>query len=377
MKLPHDNIDPDGLAEFSVVFSDRSLNHMSAKFRAVMHELLDRLRRTYHADSAVVIPGGGTFAMESVARQFAGGKKALVIRNGFFSYRWTQIFETGGFAAEHQALHAQQVSQEAGNPSFQPADIAMVTQRIHDMKPDVVFAPHVETASGILLNEDYLPALATATHEVGGLFVLDCVASGTLWVDMQKTGVDVLISAPQKGWSGSPATGYVMLNERAREVLESTTSSSFAMDLKKWAGISDGYADESAAGYHATMPTDTILHNLEVMREAEEIGLEVLRERQNELGTKVRQLFSEYGFTSVAAEGCQAPSVVVLNAKDAGENYVAAFKEAGLQIAAGVPLQVGEPDDYSSFRIGLFGLDKWSDVDGTVERLKDALDKLG
>jgi len=375
MTLPRKDIDPNGLVEYSVVFSDRSLNHMSAKFISAMQEFLEILRSTYNADSAAIVPGGGSYGMESVARQFANNKKTLVIRNGFFSYRWTQIIETGKITDQHKVLKAQQVGTEPGAPSFAPIDIQDATAAISEYKPDVVFTPHVETASGILISDDYIKALATATHEAGGIFVLDCVASGTLWVDMKDLGVDVLISAPQKGWSGSPAAGYVMFSERAREVMADTETSSFSLDLKKWATIADGYADGSA-GYHATMPTDTLLHNLEVMKEAQEVGLETLRDKQWELGKKVRELFASRGFTSVAAEGVEAPSVVVVNSKDANTNYVAQFKEAGLQIAGGVPLQVDEPEGFASFRIGLFGLDKWADVDASVQRLADALDKI-
>lgn len=258
---------------------------MSAKFISAMQEFLEILRSTYNADSAAIVPGGGSYGMESVARQFANDKKTLVIRNGFFSYRWTQIIETGKITDQHKVLKAQQVGTEPGAPSFAPIDIQDATAAISEYKPDVVFAPHVETASGILISDDYIKALATATHEAGGIFVLDCVASGTLWVDMKDLGVDVLISAPQKGWSGSPAAGYVMFSERAREVMADTETSSFSLDLKKWATIADGYADGSA-GYHATMPTDTLLHNLEVMKEAQEVGLEPLRDKQWELGKR-------------------------------------------------------------------------------------------
>lgn len=375
MKLPLDNVDPQGLLEYSVVFSDRSLNHMSAKFVDTMQDLLGILRTTYNAHSAAVVSGGGSFAMESVARQFANGTKTLVLRNGFFSYRWTQIIETGKLTDEHKVLKAKQVSTTPGAPSFEPMDIKDATAAIAEYRPDVVFAPHVETASGMIISDEYIAALAEATHQAGGIFVLDCVASGTLWVDMKKTGVDVLISAPQKGWSGSPAAGYVMFSEKGREALENSETSSFAMDLKKWTTIADGYVDGSA-GYHATMATDTLLHNLKLMKEAEEVGLENLRAKQEELGSKIRALFAERGFTSVAAPGCEAPSVVVVNAKDPQKNYVAAFKEVGIQIAAGAPLMVDEPEDFSAFRIGLFGLDKWADVDATVQRLAEGLAKI-
>lgn len=369
--LPRADIDPDGLLEYSVVFTDRSLNHMSKKFVTTMQDMLQILRGTYNAHSAALVSGGGSFAMEAVARQFATDKKTLIIRNGFFSYRWTQILETGRITDHSEVLKAQ----PAGAGSFAPVPVEDAVAAIKASQPDVVFAPHVETASGILLTDDYIDAIAEATHEVGGLFVLDCVASGTLWIDMKARGVDVLISAPQKGWSGTPSAGYVLFSQRARDVMEGTTTTSFAMDLKKWAGIADGYVT-GAHAYHATMPTDSILHNLEVMQEAQSIGLDELRERQIELGGKVRELFARYGYESVAAEGWQSPTVVVVNAKDAGVNYAAAFAQAGVQIAGGVPLMVDEPEGFSSFRIGLFGLDKWADVDAAVARLEKALQQV-
>lgn len=367
--LPLPEIDPDGLLEYSVVFTDRSLNHMSKKFRGVMQELLQLLRSTYGAHAAAIVPGGGSYAMESVARQFATNKKVLVVRNGQFSYRWSQIFEAGDIPAEHDVKKAV----DQGNKQFAPAAIEDVVAHIRETKPDVVFAPHVETAAGIMLNDEYIKAIGEAIHEVGGLFVLDCVASGAMWVDMQALDVDVLISAPQKGWSGSPACGYVMVSETAREVLESTQSSSFALDLKKWFGIADAYV-EGNHGYHATMPTDTIVHNLELMKKAEEYGLDTLRQRQIELGTKVRQVLADRGFVSVAAPGVEAPSVVVVNTER--RDMVPAFGDAGVQVAGGVPLMVDEPADFQSFRVGLFGLDKLGDVDGAVERFQKALDRV-
>ena len=375
MTLPRKDIDPDGLLEYSVVFTDRSVNHMSKKFVDTMQDMLQLLRETYNAHSAALVSGGGSFAMESVARQFVNDKKVLVVRNGFFSYRWSQILDTGKIAADEKVMKARLASGEGEKPAFAPAPIDEVVAEIKSYQPDVVCAPHVETASGILLDDEYIRALADATHEVGGLFILDCVASGTLWVDMDKSHVDVLISAPQKGWSGTPSAGYVMFSKHAREVMENTTTSSFSMDLKKWAAIADGYVDGSHA-YHATMPTDSIVDNLAIMKEAQEIGLDTLRDRQIELGNRIRSMFAKYGFESVAAEGWQSPTVVVVNAKDPAVNYAPAFAAEGVQIAGGVPLMVDEPEDYSSFRIGLFGLDKWSDVDGAVERLEAAVKNI-
>ncbi len=374
MKLPHSDIDPDGLLEYSVVFTDRSLNHMSARFVSVMEETLSILRSTYNAKTAVLVPGGGSYGMESVARQFAGGKRCLIVRNGQFSYRWSQILDTGQIPAEHEVLKARPAGGDV-DAGFAPAPIEEVVETIRRQRTEIVFAPHVETASGVLLTDDYMRQIAEAVHEVGGLFVLDCVASGPLWVDMDDIGVDILLSAPQKGWSGTPCAGYIMFGERARTAIEDTTSSSFALDLKKWMTICEGYA-EGKHGYHATMPTDSITHNLTLMQEAVEFGLPQLRERQIELGTKVRELLSSRGYSSVAAEGWQSPTVVVVQAERPAAEVVAAFAQAGVQVAGGVPLMVDEPEGFQTFRIGLFGLDKWADADAAAARLEAALDQV-
>jgi aspartate aminotransferase-like enzyme len=364
-------VDPDGLLEFSVVFTDRSLNHMSQSFQGVMRDLSATLKKAYGAHSCVVVPGGGTYGMEAVARQFASDKRALVLRNGWFSYRWTQIFEFGDIPAETSVLKARRVHEEDRAP-FAPAPIEEVEAHIRDWRPDILFTPHVETASGILLPDDYLRRVATAVHEVGGLFVLDCVASGALWVDMRETGVDVLISAPQKGWTGTPCAGLVMLSERARERIEQTTSSSFAMDLRKWLEIMEAY-EAGGHAYHATLPTDGLRRLRDVMAETEAVGLETLRAAQIELGRRVRALLVERDLPSVAAPGFEAPCVVVSYTSNA--DIVARFAQAGAQVAAGVPLMCDEPNDYSAFRIGLFGLDKLNDVDATIAHLEGALDQ--
>lgn len=375
MDLPRADIDPDGLLEYSVVFTDRSLNHMSARFVDVMQQTLGILCDTYGADSAVVINGGGTYAMESVARHLATGRRALVVRNGLFSYRWSQILETGSIASAVTVCTARPESDDA-QAVWSPAPIAEVVESIRTERPDVVFAPHVETAAGILLPDDYVRAIADAVHEVGGVLVLDCIASGAMWVDMRDLGVDVLISAPQKGWSGTPGVGYVMLSEKGRDAVASGTPTSFALDLNRWLAISDGYRDGSAA-YHATMPTDSIAHNLTQMIETRDRGLDDLRAAQVELGSRVRDLLAEHGLPSVAAAGFAAPSVVVVHTTDPGLRTGAGFREQGLQIAAGVPLHCGEPESFNTFRIGLFGLDKLDDVDGTVARLESALRGMG
>ncbi|MDQ0614617.1 aspartate aminotransferase-like enzyme [Microbacterium sp. W4I4] len=375
MDLPRADIDPDGLLEYSVVFTDRSLNHMSARFVDVMQQTLGILCDTYGADSAVVINGGGTYAMESVARHLATGKKALVVRNGLFSYRWSQILETGSIASAVTVCTARPDSDDS-QAVWSPAPIDEVVESIRTERPEVVFAPHVETAAGILLSDDYVRALADAVHEVGGVLVLDCIASGAMWVDMRDLGVDVLISAPQKGWSGTPGVGYVMLSEKGRDAVASGTPTSFALDLNRWLAISDGYRDGSAA-YHATMPTDSIAHNLTQMIETRDRGLDALRAAQVELGSRVRELLAARGLPSVAAAGFAAPSVVVVHTTEPALRTGARFREQGLQIAAGVPLHCGEAESFSTFRVGLFGLDKLDDVDGTVARLESALRGMG
>ncbi|WP_282092666.1 aminotransferase class V-fold PLP-dependent enzyme [Epibacterium ulvae] len=369
-----DNVDPEGLDEFSVVFTDRSLNHMSKTFQQVMLDINAMLKEVYEADAVALVPGGGTYAMEAVARQFAKGAKALVVRNGWFSYRWSQIFETGGLTASATVMKARQTGYSAPSP-FAPAPIEEVVAEIRAQKPDIVFAPHVETAAGVILPDDYVTALANAAHEVGALMVLDCIASGCAWIDMKATGVDVLISAPQKGWSASPSAGLVMLSARAEARLAETTSDSFALNLKQWRAIMQAYENGGHA-YHATMPTDALRLFRDTMLETKEYGFEKLREAQFALGDGVRALLKDKGITSVAADGFGAPGVVVSYTADAEIHNGKKFAAIGMQIAAGVPLQCDEPDDFRTFRLGLFGLDKLYDVEATIARLKTALDQV-
>ena len=371
--LPH--VDPDGLLEFSVVYTDRALNHMSRSFQGVMNDISGILKEVYHARSAVLVPGSGTFGMEAVVRQFAGGKNVLVIRNGWFSYRWTQIFEMGQIPAASTVLKARRVGSGPQAP-WTPAPITEVQAAIREKKPAVVFAPHVETASGMILPDDYLRAMSDAVHESGGLFVLDCIASGAMWVDMQATGVDVLISAPQKGWSSSPCCAMVMLSERARAAIDATTSSSFACDLKKWLQIMETYEGGGHA-YHATLPTDALTRLRDVMKETQAYGFAKVRADQEALGRKVRELFESRGLASVAAEGFKAPGVVVSYTSDPELQSSRRFVAEGLQTAAGVPLQCDEGPDFMTFRVGLFGLEKWQHVDRTVAHLAAALDRMG
>lgn len=369
------NTDPNGLLEYSVVFTDRSLNHMSKSFQGVMNDISSTLKQVYNANAVVVVPGGGTYGMEAVARQFATNKKCLIIRNGWFSFRWSQIIEMGNIASDITVMKAQPVDSDLQCPSLAPAPIDEVVARIKSEKPEMVFAPHVETASGMLLPDEYIRALAEATHSVGGLFVLDCIASGTLWVDMKDSGVDILISAPQKGWSASPCSALVMLGENARKQIDETTSSSFACDLKKWLQIMEAYENGGHA-YHATMPTDALLKFRDTMKETEAYGFDKVKQEQLGLGKKARALLTSKGFKSVAAEGFQAPGVVVSYTDDNDIHNGKKFMAEGLQIAAGVPLQCDEPEGFQTFRIGLFGLDKLHNVDRTVSHLNDALEKI-
>ncbi|MEP0960682.1 MAG: aminotransferase class V-fold PLP-dependent enzyme [Roseobacter sp.] len=369
-----ETIDPDGLEEFSVVFTDRSLNSMSAAFQRVMNDISSMLKDVYSADAVAIIPGGGTYAMEAVARQFARGADVLVVRNGWFSYRWSQIFETGGLTANTTVLKARQAGNAQPSP-FSPAPIDEVVGAIRDQKPDVVFAPHVETSAGVILPDEYIAAMATAAHEVGALMVLDCIASGCAWIDMRALGVDVLISAPQKGWSASPSAGLVMMSQQAEARLAQTQSDSFAIDLGKWHSIMKAYENGGHA-YHATMPTDALRAFRDTMLETRDYGFERLKEAQWALGTQVRALLASKGIVSVAADGFGAPGVVVSYTSDPDIQSGKKFVAEGMQIAAGVPLQCDEPEGFRTFRLGLFGLDKLYDVTGTVGRLSRVLDQV-
>ena len=368
-------IDPDGLLEFSVVYTDRALNHMSKRFQTVMNDISGVLKEVYHAPSVALVPGSGTFGMEAVARQFATGKKTLVIRNGWFSYRWTQIFDMGNIPASSTVLKARRTGDGPTAP-WAPCPIDEVVATIQKERPDVVFAPHVETAAGMILPDDYLRKMADAVHAVGGLLVLDCIASGALWVDMQATGVDLLVSAPQKGWSSSPCCAMVMLSARARAAIDGTTSTSFACDLKKWLSIMEAYENGGHA-YHATMPTDALTRLRDVMLESRDYGFEKLRSEQLNLGAEVRALFESRGIQSVAADGFKAPGVVVSYTSDPDIHNSKKFLALGLQTAAGVPLQCDEPADFRTFRVGLFGLEKLHDVARSVQHLTQALDAMG
>jgi aspartate aminotransferase-like enzyme len=371
--LPH--VDPDGLLEYSVVYTDRAVNHMSVAFQTVMTDISSTLASVYNASAVAIVPGSGTFGMEAVARQFATGEHAVVVRNGWFSYRWTQIFDAGAIPASHSVCLAQAVD-EGPTPAYAPAAIEDVVATVLDERPGVVFAPHVETASGMILPDEYIARVGAACREVDALFVLDCIASGAIWVDMQAADVDVLISAPQKGWSGPPCGALVMLGARAEERLATTTSTSFAADLKKWREIMAAYEGGDHA-YHATMPTEALRQFRDVMRETVDFGLGEVKAAQQDLGDRVRSVLADRGFANVAASGFGAPGVVVSYTDDPAIKNGSKFKARGLQIAGGVPLQIGEPEDFSTFRVGLFGLDKLADIDQTVSTLAAALDSLG
>ncbi len=368
------DIDPDGLLEYSVVYTDRALNHMSGSFQGVMNDISRTLKSVYNADAVAVVPGGGTYGMEAVARQFATDEHCLVVRNGFFSFRWTQILEAGQIAASHTVMKARRI-EDGAQGSFAPAPIEEVVAVIAEEKPALVFAPHVETAAGMILPDDYVKALADAVHAVGGLMVLDCIASGTIWVDMEECGVDVLISAPQKGWSGPPCAALVMLSEAGHERLAATESTSFACDLRKWREIMHAY-ETGGHAYHATMPTDALTAFRNVMAETEAYGFDKVRAEQQELGDRVRGILAGRGIKSVAADGFGAPGVVVSYTDDPGMKSGAKFAAAGMQIAGGVPLLCDEGDDFSTFRLGLFGLDKLHNIDRTVASLEAVLDAV-
>ncbi|AMN48669.1 aminotransferase class V-fold PLP-dependent enzyme [Psychrobacter sp. P2G3] len=369
------DIDPEGLLEYSVVYTDRALNHMSKVFQQVMNDLSSELKSVYNADAVAIVPGSGTYGMEAVAAQLAKDQDCLIIRNGWFSYRWTQILEKGNIAKSSTVLTADRTEDTDAPKPFAPVDIETAVAKIKEQKPAIVFAPHVETSAGIILPEDYLKALADATHSVGGLLVIDCIASGCVWLDMKALGIDVLISAPQKGWSSTPCAGLVMLSDAAVKKVDSTESNSFSLDLKQWLNIMRAYENGGHA-YHATMPTDSLRQFRDTINEAKKIGLDKLCDAQWELGKRVRKVLEDKGIESVAADGFKAPGVVVSYTERDDMHKGSAFAEAGMQIASGVPLKVGEPESFKTFRLGLFGLDKLTDIDGAVQRFESVLDEV-
>ena len=369
------DIDPEGLLEYSVVYTDRALNHMSGSFQQVMNDLSRDLKAVYKAEAVAIIPGAGTFGMEAVAAQLARDQDCLIIRNGWFSYRWTQILEKNNLGKTTTVLAAERTDDSEAPKPFAPIDIETAVAQIKEHKPGIVFAPHVETSAGIILPNHYIKALAEATHSVGGLLVIDCIASGCIWLDMKDLGIDVLISAPQKGWSSTPCAGIVMMSEAAVKKVETTESNSFSLDLKQWLTIMRAFENGGHA-YHATMPTDSLRQFRDTVNEAKEIGLDKLCDAQWELGNRIRHVLESNGFESVAAEGYKAPGVVVSYTGRDDIHKGSIFAELGMQIAAGVPLKCGEPDSFKTFRLGLFGFDKLQDIDGTVERFEKVLNQV-
>lgn len=371
--------DPDGLLEYSVVYTDRAINHMSKSFQATFKDLSALLCRAYKAERAILMPGSGTTGMEAVARQFANGKSVLVVRNGFFSFRWSQIFDMGKIPSKTTVMNARP-SEEGPNPSYSPCPVDEVVAAIKAEKPAVVFAPRVETSAGMMLPNDYIKQVGAAAKEIGALFVLDCVACGCLWVNMPELNVDVLCTAPQKGWSAPSGVGVVMVGPRALETIASTTSSSFALDLKKWLAISDAYYKPPPGhAYHATFPTDVITDFLAAAQQVEKIGFDKIDDKTNQLGQKVRAMLATKNIKSVASAGFQAPTVVVSYTSDAAMKSGAKFGAEGMQIAAGVPLMCDEftsGADFVTWRIGLFGLDKLGHIPRTVAILEQTLSKV-
>ena len=369
-----------GLLEYSVVYTDRALNHMSEPFQEVMKDLNTSLTKAYNTDHCVILPGSGTYAMECAARAFGcpfeAGKKALVVRNGYFSFRWTQIFESLGKAEEDIIVMKAQPEKgwETAQTPVAPPPIDEVVAKIKAEKPVFIMAPHVETSAGIIIPDDYISAIAAAAKEVGAAFCLDGVASGSAWVDMSKLGIDCYVTAPQKGWSGPACCGVVMLSDRGLEMAKANKPSSFTIDVCKWKTVMQAYLDGGHM-YHCTMPTDAIRTFRDVVKETEAFGLDNAKDACWKLGNGVRDVLKKNGFPSVAADGYGSPGVAVVYAPDA--TFAGKFKAAGLQIAAGVPLKIGEPaDTFKTFRIGLFGLDKLQNVDLAIANFDKAVTKI-
>ena len=373
MSSLYPDIDPEGLLEYSVVFTDRSVNSMSQQFQSVMRGLHEELTSVYNASSCVLVPGGGSYAMEAVARQFARNEKVLVVRNGWFSYRWTQIFDQGVAPAHAEIVCARPDTPEA-DQQFSPAPIEDICAAITANRPSVVVAPHVETSAGLLMPDEFIAQIASTAHEVGAIFVLDCVASGALWVDMGALGVDVLISAPQKGWTSTPCAGVVMLSDAALARMEDTESDSFVLNLKKWHQIMGAYLGGGHA-YHATMPTDGISQFYQAVLEIKKFGYANAKQAQIELGTKLRGIMEQRGFKSLTADGFKSPTVIVSHTDRDDMKSGAAFAAQGVQIAAGVPLEC-ESDQFKTFRIGLFGLDKLANIERTISVFTEKLDSV-
>ena len=329
----------------------------------------------------LLIPRSGTFGMEAAARSFATDKHVMVLRNGWFSFRWTEIFDHAGpnsIPKSHTVLKAQpQPNNGIGPVQYAPYPIEEVVAKIYEEKPAAFFAPHVETSTGMILPDEYMKKISDAVHDVGGVFVLDCIASGTVWVDMKELGVDVIISAPQKGWTGPACCAMVMMSDLAAKKMAEAKESSFSLSLKKWTTLMESYENGGWA-YHTTMPTDGIRDFHEVTVETMKFGIGNLKNSQLALGKSAHAMLESKGLVSVAAPGFQAPGVLVYHSPCASENPIMLnkFKEYGLQIAMGVPWRIDEPEVMKTFRVGLFGLDKMGDIEGTVSTLENAVDKV-
>jgi alanine-glyoxylate transaminase/serine-glyoxylate transaminase/serine-pyruvate transaminase len=337
-----------------------------------MNDINDTLKEAYNATSVIVMPGSGSYGMESVARQWATGKKVMVLRNGYFSYRWTDIFEQTGIPSEVIVVKGQPID-NSPQPQFAPHDIDSVVAQIKAEKPAVVFAPHVETSTGIILPDEYIKKVAAAVHAHGGLFVLDCIASGTVWVDMKATGVDCILSAPQKGWTGPACASLMMLSERGDHATRNTTSTSMVINMRKWLEVMDSYVNGGFA-YYTTMPTDALNLFRDAALETKEMGFKKAADAAWALGNECRDMMKSKGLRTVSAPGFEAPGVSVWYTDQ--PDMFNKFKAKGFQIAAGVPFMINEPAGNFTFRIGLFGLDKITNKEKTIKTLETTLETL-
>jgi aspartate aminotransferase-like enzyme len=371
--------------EYSVVYTDRVFNLMSPVFQEAMVTVSTELKACYKAAACVLIPGSGTYAMEAVARQFAWKKSVVIVRNGYFSYRWSDIMHVCELPAHETVIQAKPVDATEARPQLAPPSIESVVAAIREHKPALVCAPHVETSTGILLSKDYIRALSAATHEVGGLLCIDGIAAGMVWLDMVELGVDVYVTAPQKGWTGPACVGIAMLSEAGVKAAKHSQSNSFCCNLAQWLVVMDEYENKEKKGpgfkYYTTLPTDAIMQFRDRILETKKIGYETTQKNMEELGRRVRAELAQRGFKSVAADGWGAPGVVVVYSHIDGA--VAKFKGAGLQIAGGVNWMLGQdkwahPIDptTATFRLGLFGIDKVQNVTECVTRLTKAVDSI-
>lgn len=238
----------------------------------------------------------------------------------------------------------------------------------------------------MLVSHDYIKQLAAATHEGGEdcLFVLDSIAAGNVWTNMEELGIDIIITAPQKGWSGPACVGIAMMNAKAKALMakqnaEKPRGHSLSCNLGKWSTVCDKYKAPGGFMYHTTLPTDALITFRDVIMETKAFGYDKCEVKAKELGAKVRAILEKHGFRSVSAEGVQAPTVVVSYMRnDEDKDIAAKFKKQGIQIATGVPLKIDEPwvGGPPTFRLGLFGLDKLKDVEKTVKIFEEALERL-